>query len=602
MSELLLERLAVASGHGLLAMAYVWLATMLFKRLSPNLRAWLWRLCGIKMAIALVFVLSVPLLPSTEVVALVVHEPPPLADAMHAPSLLPPTPDRPVFKWTEILAAVWAGGVICLLAVQGWAVRRSRRQLRRAHPITLPEAQRVAQTVGLKRLPLVMETPDDVTPFVAGILRPVVVLPQSLSRCSQRRPVVLAHEFAHIRRRDILWQALLSSIGTIFWFLIPCHWATRQAKAEAEIACDAIAIQATDTNAGEYGRLLVELSGRKAPAGALAMGAKARRHLARRITHMNLKTRKLRLSTLLAVSLMLIPALTPWEATAQSSKPAAKTRQELDKVAMRHLFLPGVEDELGLTAEQRSRLDQLSVAANAEVRAFGDKLEDMKRQQVSDKDRIAYDRKIRRPMFERHLKERWDVLTSAQQARQRELTLQYLGPIAIAYPDVAKAVGLSPSTQSQIEAIQRGYHYFMTQQSGELREEGRKAFGFKTVQIRPFTAQEKKRMEQINKAIYTASGKRREALQKEYYEIRSRGIRNEGGIMNDPSRMEEFGASQAKRVDQLMKRRREAWANLCREALSKLTPAQKQRWANLQGKPFSFNLQEFEGKRVISYR
>jgi beta-lactamase regulating signal transducer with metallopeptidase domain len=56
---------------------------------------------------------------------------------------------------------------------------------------------------------LLRESPDVTAPVTVGLLRPVVLLPAGWGRWDARtRRAVLAHEFAHIRRRDTWTSAL----------------------------------------------------------------------------------------------------------------------------------------------------------------------------------------------------------------------------------------------------------------------------------------------------------------------------------------------------------------------------------------------------------
>ena len=77
------------------------------------------------------------------------------------------------------------------------------------------------------------------TPVTVGWLRPVVILPGTWQRWSAARlDAVLAHEQAHVRRRDPLvqWLALLNR--AMFWFHPLAWWLERRLSALAEQACD----------------------------------------------------------------------------------------------------------------------------------------------------------------------------------------------------------------------------------------------------------------------------------------------------------------------------------------------------------------------------
>ena len=53
-------------------------------------------------------------------------------------------------------------------------------------------------------------------PFVMGVLRPKIYLPSGMNR--EDAQLVLAHEQAHIRRRDSLWKAVAYVLLSVYWF------------------------------------------------------------------------------------------------------------------------------------------------------------------------------------------------------------------------------------------------------------------------------------------------------------------------------------------------------------------------------------------------
>lgn len=97
-------------------------------------------------------------------------------------------------------------------------------------------------------------------PFTAGVFRPVIVLPIALLETSdQELRTAIAHEFAHIRRRDYLLHlaAELFSLPVAFH---PClAWMKREAEKTRETACDALAANCLN-NSSVYARALLNLA------------------------------------------------------------------------------------------------------------------------------------------------------------------------------------------------------------------------------------------------------------------------------------------------------------------------------------------------------
>jgi bla regulator protein BlaR1 len=80
----------------------------------------------------------------------------------------------------------------------------------------------------------------DWSPAVLGIFRPVLLLPVGFSRHlgAAQMEAVLAHELAHIRRRDNLLAILHMPVVAAFWFHPLVWWLSAKLLEERERACD----------------------------------------------------------------------------------------------------------------------------------------------------------------------------------------------------------------------------------------------------------------------------------------------------------------------------------------------------------------------------
>lgn len=97
-------------------------------------------------------------------------------------------------------------------------------------------------------------------PLVCGILRPVIVLPETARAWPRERlRVVLAHEAMHVQRRDLLWQALAQCACAIYWFHPLVWWAASRLRLECEQACDD-GVLAQGERASDYAGHLVEVA------------------------------------------------------------------------------------------------------------------------------------------------------------------------------------------------------------------------------------------------------------------------------------------------------------------------------------------------------
>ena len=116
------------------------------------------------------------------------------------------------------------------------------------------------------------------SPFIFGIANPKIYLPSCLT--AEDLPYVLAHENAHLQRRDHLWKPLGFLVLSIYWFH-PVMWiAFRVFCRDMELACDEQVIKDLDaTGKAAYSRTLLHYSGPGIPVvGPLAFGEKDVKH------------------------------------------------------------------------------------------------------------------------------------------------------------------------------------------------------------------------------------------------------------------------------------------------------------------------------------
>lgn len=143
----------------------------------------------------------------------------------------------------EYLRLAWLIGG---LAVSGWCVlgRLGLAWLyRRARPLEdfswQSDLDRQREISGVTRAVELRTSSRVGSPATWGLIRPVIVLPtEAADWTPERRRVVLAHELAHIARRDSLANLIGWIASALYWFH-PLAWmAARRLRAEAEKAAD----------------------------------------------------------------------------------------------------------------------------------------------------------------------------------------------------------------------------------------------------------------------------------------------------------------------------------------------------------------------------
>ena len=97
------------------------------------------------------------------------------------------------------------------------------------------------------------------TPFVLGVLRPRIYLPNTLSR--EDLPYVIAHEQSHIRRKDHWWKLLGFGLLSVYWFQ-PLLWlAYILFCRDMELACDErVSASLSPSHRANYSQALLNCS------------------------------------------------------------------------------------------------------------------------------------------------------------------------------------------------------------------------------------------------------------------------------------------------------------------------------------------------------
>lgn len=131
-------------------------------------------------------------------------------------------------EWMTVLAWIWLIGVILLLGYALVSILRLRRRVAEAAPIE----GNVWQCDHLD------------SPFILGVLRPKIYLPSDLPQTAI--PPVLAHERAHLARKDHWWKPLGFVLLVVYWFH-PLVWlAYCLFCRDLELACDERAVRKLD--------------------------------------------------------------------------------------------------------------------------------------------------------------------------------------------------------------------------------------------------------------------------------------------------------------------------------------------------------------------
>jgi beta-lactamase regulating signal transducer with metallopeptidase domain len=161
-------------------------------------------------------------------------------------------------------ALVWSAGLLVFAMRVGAAWRRVRRVQRAAR---VEAADAVRQTIadleprlGVTRPVAVYESSGAEVPMVFGVRRSTILLPEKASSSLDADQLrgVLAHELAHVRRRDYAANLLQVVAEAAIWFHPAARWVSRRIRIEREYCCDDEAIR-IGADPADYARALARL-------------------------------------------------------------------------------------------------------------------------------------------------------------------------------------------------------------------------------------------------------------------------------------------------------------------------------------------------------
>ena len=115
------------------------------------------------------------------------------------------------------------------------------------------------ELAGVPKRLRVYETSAAVSPMVMGMIRPVLILPET-ALTESRLPYVLRHELVHYRRGDIFWRWLAVLATSIHWFNPVVYVAAAQMQEACEISCDWCVVRSMEqAKRDDYMRVILEL-------------------------------------------------------------------------------------------------------------------------------------------------------------------------------------------------------------------------------------------------------------------------------------------------------------------------------------------------------
>jgi HEAT repeat protein/beta-lactamase regulating signal transducer with metallopeptidase domain len=242
------------------------------------------------------------------------------------------TDSQPAVDWRAVLLAAWAAGALALLVRLALRQRALQRVLGDRTAVQdadlLASLAALCRAAGLRRAPRLTRSGGCPTPVALG-MREVCVPPRFGELPREQREAALAHELAHVARRDPLWH-LAAGVAEAVFFFQPLHRLARlRLRESAEYLADDWAVRHTGRPL-ELAHCLVQVAGwlsgaDPVPQGVLAM-AEGGSVLARRIERLAAQVRPaapVRLAWRMAAATLLLGAVTAFAPGAARPAPAS---------------------------------------------------------------------------------------------------------------------------------------------------------------------------------------------------------------------------------------------------------------------------------------
>ena len=226
------------------------LAVLVLRLISKRSPKWmnvlLWGIVALRLVLPFSIESALSLIPSAETVspAVVQFAPAPtitsgvsVIDNAVNPSLsehfaaVPTASVNPLYVWAYLAGWVWLIGLGAMLLYALVSYLRLRRRV----SVSLPVQDHIYLCDAIS------------SPFILGVVKPRIYLPSGLDEVQRQN--VLAHEQAHLARRDHWWKPLGFALLAVYWFN-PVLWlAYTLLCRDIELACDERVIRTMDESA-----------------------------------------------------------------------------------------------------------------------------------------------------------------------------------------------------------------------------------------------------------------------------------------------------------------------------------------------------------------
>ena len=251
----------------------IWFVFRLVPSLPANAKAWIWRLAFVKPLIGLLPFAPIPLrvLPSSHghFITAPVSAP---VEASELTSIVDPHPAIALLQHHnpgQEISPIFAVYVLGAVAVAAWGLRgsfRAARIVRRAELVTdeatLDMARHLLALAKVTRPARLVQSSDTESAMLVGGFRVTIVIPNLAAASHSQSDVrlMLAHEVAHLARKDLSWFGIAWVVQSLFFFS-PLVWlAARCSRLDHESATDQYASHLAAVPIQTYAEMLLRTS------------------------------------------------------------------------------------------------------------------------------------------------------------------------------------------------------------------------------------------------------------------------------------------------------------------------------------------------------
>lgn len=166
----------------------------------------------------------------------------------------------------SLLLTAWltgAGAILLYLMTTSFRLKKRLSSLRPvSDPALLGVLESCRRQMGVSRELRVVESDGISTPALHGILHPQLIFPRGFGTAFTQDEMrfVILHELAHVKRHDLALNWVVAVLQAFYWFN-PFVWVAFYFwRADRELACDALALEAAGPDRNEaYGRTILRL-------------------------------------------------------------------------------------------------------------------------------------------------------------------------------------------------------------------------------------------------------------------------------------------------------------------------------------------------------